>query len=130
MPTAKAMSVAVGMPHPLAERVPWLTAVKIRAGGEEENHHQDVVDEFLHGHVPREDPVNPAAGAFQLEGELGVEKGVVSLFGEGKVRQQHRYDHAGKQHHAVGPGLLGKLLLGNPEAVDFLVPPIYRNECH
>ena len=29
---AKAMSVAVGMPHPLAASVPWLKAVKMIAG--------------------------------------------------------------------------------------------------
>ena len=32
IPTAKAMSVAVGMPQPLAARVPWFTSVKTRAG--------------------------------------------------------------------------------------------------
>ena len=32
MPTAKAMSVAVGIPQPLAASVPWLKAAKIKAG--------------------------------------------------------------------------------------------------
>ena len=32
MHTAKAMSVAVGIPHPLAATVPWLTTVYMRAG--------------------------------------------------------------------------------------------------
>ena len=32
MQTAKAMSVAVGMPHPEAAGVPWFTRVKMSAG--------------------------------------------------------------------------------------------------
>ena len=32
MPTAKAMSVAVGIPQPEATAEPWLTAAKIKAG--------------------------------------------------------------------------------------------------
>ena len=32
IPTAKAMSVAVGMPQPEEAAVPWFTAVNIRAG--------------------------------------------------------------------------------------------------
>ena len=32
MPTAKAMSVAVGIPQPLAAAVPWLKSVKTSAG--------------------------------------------------------------------------------------------------
>ena len=32
MPTAKAMSVAVGIPHPEAAGVPWLKSVKTTAG--------------------------------------------------------------------------------------------------
>ena len=32
IPTAKAISVAVGIPQPLAASVPWFTSVKMRAG--------------------------------------------------------------------------------------------------
>ena len=101
-----------------------------KAHREEENHHQDVVDEFLHGHAPGEEPVYQTVRRSDVDGEFRVQETVIQAFGERQVRQEHGYGDAGKEDDAVGPRLFGEFLLGYLEVADFLVPPVDRNECH
>ena len=58
-----------------------------QAHGKEEDHHQDIVDELLHGHILGEEPVYEPVRRGHVDGELRVQEIVINLFGKGKVGQ-------------------------------------------
>ena len=78
---------------------------------EEENHHENVVDELLHGHIPGEEPVYQTVGRGHVDGEFRMQETVIKVFGKGKVGQQHGQGHADQQNNPVGPGLLSEAVL-------------------
>ena len=101
----------------------------LQAHGEEEYHHQDVVDELLHRHILGEG-YSAAGRGRHREREAGFEYMVIGIPGPRQVRQQHRHHHASQQDDALRPGLFLEL----PRAVLHmhrgLRPRIYRYKFH
>ena len=81
-------------------------ALDLKSHGEEENHHQDVVDQLLHVHVAGEHHVYRSVLAEEMDAYVGLQNAVIELLGERKVGEEHRQYYAGKQKDALEPGLL------------------------
>ena len=105
-------------------------ALDFEPHGEEEDHHQPIVDELLDGHAPGEDPVDQSVRRADHQREVGFEQVMIVNLGAGQVGQQHGEDHAREQHYAAGPRSLQKITATKPHHMSLAHPAIHRKQSH
>ena len=105
-------------------------SLDLQADREEKEYHEDIVDEPLDGHVPREEEIylSVRTGEMYLYG--GFEEILVKGARCRQVGQKHRDDDAGQEQHALEPGCVRQFPGRIPELPDGLVPGENRYESH
>ena len=101
-----------------------------QADGEEEDHHQDVVDELLYVHVAREQDVDLAVRTGQMYLHGSLKEILVQDPCHREVGQEHRDYYAYEKQNSLEPGLPGQVSGGIANLDDSFVPRIYGNESH
>ena len=98
--------------------------------GEEEDHHQDVVDELLDRQVAREEHVHIAVRTVEVQLHVRLQYIMIESARKGKVGQQHGHHHAGHEQNTLEPGLFGQTPAAFVEFKDTFVPGVDRNQSH
>ena len=142
---AKAMSVAVGIPQPLAAGEPWLKARQdrltcrrefaaddfafdLKPHDEKEDHHQPVVDELLDVHIARKEEVYHMVGTLDEQRQVGTQHVFVVHRRRGQIGQQHRRHHAEHQHGTARPRHTHETPAPFVETMPFAYPAVPRKE--
>ena len=100
-----------------------------QADGEEEDDHQDVVDEFLHGHVGGEGESAAVRGRY-MDGQARFQEFLVEFARKRQVGQKHGDHDAGEQDDALGPGLFAESFVPVLEVDIVPVPGIDGYQFH
>ena len=101
-------------------------AFYLKPHGEEKNHHQAVVDQFLDGHPAREHPIDQPVGAMHHQREVGLQQMTVIERSRRQIGQQHGDDHASEQHDAPGPRGLHEITAAYTDHVALAHPAVHR----
>ena len=98
--------------------------------GEEEDHHQDVVDELLDRQVAREEHVHIAVRTVEVQLHVRLQYIMIESARKGKVGQQHGHHHAGHEQNTLEPGLLGQTSTAFVEFKNTFVPGVDGDQFH